>query len=375
MSLLPRGTLERVTLGLIGLLLVASLAVLSPAIQRWVRPAPVPSLTPTPSSTSAPQGVLFADELDRDLQSVVTVVVLTDAGLTFGTAVAVGAPGELLTSAQVMQNARAARVVDNTGGMHTVTVIGIDPTHGIALLGSAVVGTVPIAVGSTAGLQLKDPVAVLASPKNGSVPSNLPGSVTAIGTSATVGDTVVSPVFQLHADLWTGNAGSPVVGYGGSLLGIVLPGPALPTDAPMVAPVESAQADLKAWRAASGTALPLADLPPGLLFRGADQPTPSAGPSSAAWLSAIQPNQGHTGEDTTVVIQGSGFTAGAGARVHFAPISGSAGAFDARNASVNNTGSIAATIPAGQRVQDYAVTVTNGDGSAVSGSLAFTIVP
>lgn len=373
MSLIPRGRLERLTLGVIAVLLVASLGVLSPSLRRLVFPAPAAS--PTPTSIPAPQGVLFADELDRALQSVVTVVVLTDTGLTFGTAVAVGPSGDLLTSAELMQSAGAARVIDNTGGMHTVTVIGIDAAHGVALLHSAVVGATPITFGSTDTLQLKDPVAVLASPKNGSLPSSLPGSVTLTATSATIDSTQVVPLFQLHADLWTGNAGSPVVGYGGRLLGVVLPGARLPTNTPVVAPVESAQADLKAWQGTVGKALPLADLPPGLVFRGADEPTPSATASSSATVSAIQPAQGQAGQDTTVVIQGSGFVGGAGARVHFTPVSGSAGAFDARNVSVNNAGTIAATVPAGQRVQDYSVTVTNGDGVLVGGTLAFTIIP
>lgn len=370
---IPQGTPERLTLGVMAVLLVASLAVLSPAVRRLVLPAPAAS--PTPTSSPAPQGVLFADELDRALRSVVTVVVLTDAGLSFGTAVAVDAQGNLLTSAQLMRQARAARVIDNTGGMHTVTVIGIDPERGIALLRSAAVGVTPMSVGSTASLQAPDPVAVLASPKNGSLPSNLPGSVSVAATTALIDGTQVSPLFQLHADLWTGNAGSPVVGYGGRLLGIVLPGARLPTDAPLVAPVESAQADMDAWRGAVGTLLPLADLPPGLLLRGADEPTPGASGAAPASVAGIQPSQGQAGQDTTVVITGSGFVAGAATRVHFAPVSGSVGAFDASNVSVNSADAIAATVPAGQRVQDYVVAVTNGDGTPVGGTVAFTILP
>lgn len=346
---------------------------LTPGVRRLVFPAP--SAPPTPPQSAAPQGVLFADELDRALQGVVTVVVLTDAGLTFGTAVAVDASGDLLTSAQLLQPARAARVIDNTGGMHAVTVIGTDSAHGLALLRSPVVGVTPLAFGSTATLQPRDPLAVLASPKNGSVPSNLPGSVMITAASATVDGATVAPLFQLHADLWTGNAGSPVVGYGARLLGIILPGARLPTNTPMAAPIESAQADLKAWHGATGIVLPLADLPPELLLRGSDEPTPSASGSASATVSSIQPAQAQAGQDTTVVIQGSGFTAGAAAAVHFAPLSGSVGAFEARNVSVNNATSIAATVIAGQRVQDYIVTVTNGDGTPVGGTVAFTIIP
>ncbi len=374
MTMLPRGRPERATIGLIVLLLVASLGVLSPSIRRLVFPAPSPPPTPQPASP-APQGVLFADELDRALQSVVTVVVLTDAGLTFGTAVTVDSSGDLLTSAQLLQPARAARVIDNTGGMHTVTVVGIDPAHGIALLRSAVVGATPLAFGATATLQPQDPVAVLASPKNGSLPSSLPGSVAVVTSSAQVDGATVAPLFQLHADLWTGNAGSPVFGYGARLLGIILPGGRLPTNTPMAAPIESAQADLKAWHGVTGTTLPLADLPPELLLRGADEPTPGASGSSSTTVSGIQPAQAHSGEDTTVVVQGSGFQPGAAAAVHFAPLSGSVGAFEARNVSVNTATTIAATVAAGQRVQDYIVTVTNGDGTPVGGTVAFTIIP
>jgi Trypsin-like peptidase domain/IPT/TIG domain len=366
--------LERAALGLIGLLLVATLGLLSPTIWRLASPPP-PSPSPPPAATPAPQGVLLADELDQALQAVVTIVVLNDAGLTFGTAVAVDSKGDLLTSAQLLGTARAARVIDNTGGMHAVTVIGIDPARGIALVRSAAVSVVPLALGSTGALKLDDPVAVLASPKNGSLTSNVPGVVVVTATSSAIGGVTVTPLFQLHADLQTGNAGSPVVGYGAKLLGIVLPGGRLPANNPMIATAESAQEDLQRWHGVPGTALPLADLPPDLLLRGADEPAPSASGTVGASVSGIQPAQAKSGQDTTIVIQGSGFVAGAQATVRFVPLSGGAGAFLARNVSVSSETAIAATIPAGQRVQDYAVSVTNGDGSPVGGSVAFTIIP
>jgi hypothetical protein len=278
-----------------------------------------------------------------------------------------------------MQSARAARVVDNTGGMHAVTVIGIDPAHGVALVRSAVVSAVPLPFGSTAALQVHDPVSVLASPKNDSLPSSLPGAVTMVATSTTIAGAQVAPLFALHADLQTGNAGSPVVGYGGVLLGIIVPGPRLPTITPMAAPIESAQTDLQAWHGVAGAALPLADLPPDLLLRGSGEatPNPSAPSSSAssASLAGIQPAQAKAGQDTTIVIQGSGFVGGAAASVHFTPLSGSIGTFDGRNVSVNSATTIAVLVPAGQRVQDYSVSVTNGDGTLVSGTVAFTIIP
>lgn len=382
MTLLPRGRLERATLGLIVLLLLASLGALSPTLQRLVSPPPSPPPTPTPAPP-IPQGVLLADELDRALRSVVTVVVLNDTGLTFGTAVAVGARGDLLTSAQLMASASAARVIDNTGGMHTVTVIGIDPGQGIALLRSAAVGVVPLEFGSSGPLRRDDPVAVLASPKNGSLPSTLPGVVTVAATSTIFGGLRVEPLFQLRADLQTGNAGSPVVGYGAKLLGIALPGARLPMNTPLVATVESAELDLERWRGAQGAPLPLADLPPGLLFRAVEEPaaTPDPNPSpnqpgsTAATVAGIQPSQAPAGQDTTIVIQGTGFVTGQAAAIQFAPVSGSTGAFSARGVSVSSATTMAATIPAGQRVQDYAVTVINGDGTRVGGSVAFNIVP
>jgi hypothetical protein len=173
-----------------------------------------------------------------------------------------------------------------------------------------------------------------------------------------------------------------VVGYGARLLGIVLPGRRLPANDPLVATVESAQEDMEKWRGLHGTPLPLADLPPGLLFRGPDEPAPSSAPSqptqpgsTSAAVTSIQPTQAPAGQDTTVVIQGSGFLAGPSAAIHFTPLSGGAGAFDARNVSVSSVTTMAASIPAGQRVQDYALTVINGDGTAIGGSVAFTIVP
>jgi hypothetical protein len=237
------------------------------------------------------------------------------------------------------------------------------------------VSAVPLPFGSTSSLQVHDPVSVLASPKNDSLPSSLPGAVTAVTTSTTVAGAPVAPLFQLHADLQTGNAGSPVVGYGGKLLGIILPGPRLPAINPMAAPIESAQTDLLAWQGVSGTALPLADLPPGLLLRGSGEASPNPSAPASASLSGIQPAQAKAGQDTTMVIQGSGFVGGAAASVHFTPLSGSSGGFDGQNVAVNSATTIACLVPAGQRVQDYAVSVTNGDGTPVGGTVAFTIIP
>src|SRR5207245_10744659 len=126
------------------------------------------------------------------------------------------------------------------GRTQAVTELGTDPAQRIALVRSAVASAVPPPFGTTSSLQTHVPVSVLASPNNDSLPSSLPGAVTMVATSTTLDGAPVAPLFQLHAHLQTGNAGSPAVGYGGKLLGISMPGPRAPATNPLPAATDRA---------------------------------------------------------------------------------------------------------------------------------------
>jgi hypothetical protein len=76
-----------------------------------------------------------------------------------------------------------------------------------------------------------------------------------------------------------------------------------------------------------------------------------------------------------VTITGTGFQTGKYLTVRFLPVSGGRGGFFATSVAVMGPSTISASVPAGEQVQDYTVSVTNGDGSSIPGLVLFTVTP
>ena len=333
-------------------MVLISAGILAPAALQRLQPA-APAPTPL-AATPPPAAVLLPDERDRDLASVVTLVNDT----TFGTAFFVDTQGDLLTAAHLVSGNATLRVVDNTGGSQTVRVLGIDTRLDIAEL-RIQTGGPPLTFGDSGTVQAGDSLVLLASPKNGSLPMSTTGVVSATDSS----------VVRFQADIRPGNAGGPIVGPGGKLMAIALLGSQPQSQAGWALPIAPAQADLNAWHTSAGVLYPLAPLPSTLTFRGTSVIV--SGGSGAA-VQSIQPARGSAGQDTVVTIHGSGFVAGRSLTVRFLPVASRAGAFTGAAVALNGD-TITAKVPAGQVVQDYAVQVTNGDGTVISSAITFTI--
>jgi S1-C subfamily serine protease len=294
--------------------------------------------------------VLLPEELERDLAGVMTIV----NDHTFGTAFLIDAQGDFLTAASLIDGSQSLRLIDNTGGTHSVRVIGIDATLGLAQIRATNDGT-PLPFGDAATLQVNDPVVLLASPKVANLRPSMPSVLIQRGATQ----------LTLRVDDLPGNLGGPVVGPGGKVIGILtVTGKALPIDL--------SASDIAQWRGKDGTVMPLAPIPGTLVLRGSD--TTSA-PTGGLTIQSVSPARASAAQDTVVTIQGSGFSAGAMLRVRFIPLASPNGAFDGLAATLVNPSTLTVKVPAGRVVQDYVIQLTNGDGSSTSSRTAFTVTP
>jgi S1-C subfamily serine protease len=346
---MPRIPKEQLLAALVITLIVAGLAVLIPTVaQRLAQPAATPAPTPTP--TAPPASVLLPDELERDLAGVMTIV----NDHTFGTAFLIDTQGDFLTAASLIDGSQSLRLVDNTGGTHSVGVIGIDSALGLAEIRATSDGT-PLPFGDPAILQLDDPVVLLASPKV----ANLRPSTPAVLTQRSATQLI------LRVDDLPGDLGGPVVGPGGKVIGIL-------TSTGKALPINLSSSDIAQWHGKTGTTMPLAPIPGTLVLRGSDS---TSSPTGGLSIQSVSPTRASAAQDTVITITGSGFIAGAMLRVHFVPLASPNGAFDGLAATLANPSTLTIKVPAGRVVQDYVIQLTNGDGSSTSSRTAFTVTP
>src|SRR5947207_818521 len=350
-SRLPKGRLEQLLAALVITLVLVGAAILLPtAAQRLLASSPSASPSPTATPTAPPASVLLPDELDRALEGVMTIV----NSHTFGTAFLIDSQGDFLTAASLV-GGESLRLVDSSGSMHTVRLVGVDTTLGIAQVRVTTEGR-PLPFGNPASLLRNDPVVLLANPRI----ENLPPSTPAVVSSAT------DAQLRLQAEDLPGNLGGPLVGPGGKVLGIL-------TARGTALPINLAQPDIAQWHGQPGTLAALAPFPSYLVLR--TNATASPPPSSGPTVQAISPSRVSTGQATLVSIQGSGFTAGPMLRIRFVPLASPSGAFTGLAPTLVSPSTLTVKVPAGQVVQDYVVQLVNGDGTIVSSRIALTVTP
>jgi len=343
--------LEQLTVALVGALVATSLVVLAPSLAGRLRPAPS---QPSPASSAEPlpppAAVLVPEELDRDLQGV--MILVNDR--TFGTAFQVGTKGYFLTSAGMVDGAQGLRLVDNTGGSHPVRILGVDATAGVAEIQADAGGTA-LAMGDSATVKVGDPLEILASAKVVNLRAATPAVVT----------TADPQTIGIRADDLPGEVGGPLVGPGGSVLGVL-------TRHGSTLPINAVKPDLALWSDRAGTLAPMAGLPPDLVLRGSDG---TSAPSAGLSVTSISPSRASTAQTTTITLNGNGFLAGPTLSVRFVPVASPSGAFLGLSPTLVSPSVITVKVPAGSPVQDYVVELTNGDGTTTSGRTAFTVTP
>ncbi len=330
--------------------MLTSLAVLVPAVSNRLHPAAGPSAAPTAQPTAPPAAVLLPEELDKALQGV--MVLVNDR--TFGTAFQIDRTGVFLTASNLVDGSQHLRLVDNTGGSHAVRVVGYDATLGFAEIRSEVAG-VPLTLGNSSLVQAGDSVVVLASQKVVNLRAATPAVITQVTNAS----------FGIRADDLPGEYGGPVVGPGGTVLGLL-------TQHGVAVPIERVETRITAWQGQPGTLVRLASLPADLVLRGSEDTT---APVRGASLASITPRSAPRAQATVVSLQGSGFVPGGALMVRFLPVASPDGAFIGIGPAVANAGVVTVKVPGGQVAQEYVVEFTNGNGLASESHPAFTITP
>lgn len=351
MSWKGRLPLEQLAVAMVGALVATSLVALAPPLaRRLAQPSPSSAPSPTAQPTAPPAAVLIPEELERDLQGV--MILVNDR--SFGMAFQVDAKGVLLTAASLVDGAKGLRLVDNTGGSHVVRVIGVDATAGLAEIQADAGGT-PLTIGDSTTVKVGDALEILASAKVANLNPATPAVVTSADAAA----------IGVRADDLPGEIGGPLVGPGGTVVGIF-------TGHGSVLPVGSAGADLALWHNRPGSLAPLAELPANLVLRGSDE---TSAPVAGSRLASISPIRASTAMTTQISLNGTGFLAGAALSVRFVPVASPGGAFTGAAPTLVSPSLITVKVPAGAAVQDYVVELTNGDGTTAAGRIAFTVTP
>jgi S1-C subfamily serine protease len=150
-----------------------------------------------------------------------------------GTGMILSSDGEILTNNHVVEGASSIRVTIPGHGTSTATVLGVDPTHDVALLQlSGVSGLDPVTVGDSSTVQVGDPVTAIGNAfGRGGPPTATNGTVTGVHRIITASDPSgtnserLHDVIQINAGVHPGDSGGALVNADGQVVGIITAGP------------------------------------------------------------------------------------------------------------------------------------------------------
>jgi putative serine protease PepD len=200
----------------------------------------------TPGSTSATGAASTSAETtcsattiaDRELPSVVTIQVSAPDASGTGSGEVIDGSGHILTNNHVIAAAAAGgtiRVIFSDGHAEAAKLIGRDPQTDVAVIQVAVgSGLTPITFGSSADLQVGQPVVALGAPL-GLSSTVTAGIVSALDRSIDVpadnGKTaLLVAAIQTDAAINPGNSGGALVNCAGQLVGVPSAGASVPTE-------------------------------------------------------------------------------------------------------------------------------------------------
>jgi S1-C subfamily serine protease len=191
-----------------------------------------------PSTGQADQALnvqAVADKVKPAVVDINTVILANASGRTAeaaGTGMIVSASGQVLTNNHVIQGATKITVsVEGRPGMYTAQVLGVDPTHDVALIqiqGVSGLPTVSFADSSTVTVG-QEVVAIGNALGKGGTPTVTHGAISALGLSITVsngrgGTESLSDVIETDAPIQPGDSGGPLVNAAGQVVGMITAG-------------------------------------------------------------------------------------------------------------------------------------------------------
>lgn len=220
---------------IVGTLLIAGALFLNDLTNTGGTVAPVPASESTVSSESNPTNETalaavalndVSDVASQVVDSIVVVEVTIDARGPFdttgsGSGVILSEDGTIITNAHVVDNATSVNVELTDGTRHVATVVAADTAVDLAILDIDASGLNAIALGSTTGLLVGDPVIAIGNPlalEGG--PSMSTGIVSALDRVLDGTDTTLTGIIQTDAAITEGSSGGALLDANGQLIGI-----------------------------------------------------------------------------------------------------------------------------------------------------------
>jgi S1-C subfamily serine protease len=155
--------------------------------------------------------------------SVVSIEVQTRAGAAAGTGFLISDDGFIVTNAHVIEGSTGLEVKLGDGSTRPATLVGAFPANDVALIRvKDTTGLVPAVLGSSAALEVGDPVVAIGNALNlGDAPTVTTGIVSAKNRSLDAGtETSLKNLLQTDAAINHGNSGGPLVNAAGEVVGI-----------------------------------------------------------------------------------------------------------------------------------------------------------
>jgi S1-C subfamily serine protease len=161
--------------------------------------------------------------LEKVAPSVVSIEVQTRQGAAAGTGFLISDDGFMVTNAHVIEGATALQVKLGDGSTRAATLVGAFPANDVALIKvKDTTGLVPAVLGSSAALEVGDPVVAIGNALNlGDAPTVTTGIVSAKNRTLDAGtETALKNLLQTDAAINHGNSGGPLVNAAGEVVGI-----------------------------------------------------------------------------------------------------------------------------------------------------------
>jgi serine protease Do len=161
--------------------------------------------------------------LEKVAPSVLAIEVQTRGGQAAGTGFLISDGGFVVTNAHVIDGATALQVKLPDGKTRPASLVGAFPENDVALIKvSDTSGLVSATLGSSAALQVGDPVVAIGNALNlGDTPTVTTGIVSAKNRELDAGtDTSLKNLLQTDAAINHGNSGGPLVNAAGEVVGI-----------------------------------------------------------------------------------------------------------------------------------------------------------
>jgi S1-C subfamily serine protease len=179
-----------------------------------------------PSSNDAEPAMNVAEVLKKIQPSVVTIIAVTEAGMSAGratgTGVVITSDGDILTNDHVIDGADTVNVLFAGDTEPTLaTVLAVDPGNDLALIHVDQTGLTPAVFADPESIDIGDEVVAVgfALDLDGG-PTVTRGIVSALNRTIVSGDGALDGLIQTDTAISSGNSGGPLVNTRGQVIGI-----------------------------------------------------------------------------------------------------------------------------------------------------------